>query len=206
VADLDKITDRPREYLAETGVPLLVGGVFFCFFGSSDLIQQVLPKGFIAQEIPGWIAICCAGAALLGARALKRRMVFPRGGYVEPRLNPTVRFISAATVVALVALAIFAMAWPGRLPHMESRLVEPGLAIFGGILCLASGWKTKSKSAMWFGVYLVGLAPLLRMPERGIERMAWLEVGGGAPLAVAGAIRLRRFLKANPRPMETTNE
>jgi hypothetical protein len=103
----------------------------------------------------------------------------------------------------VILIAIFG---PMRLPPMESRLIEPGLAVFGGVLLLAPGWPQKSTSRMWLGVYLLGLAPLLWLPERGIERMAWLQVGMGAPQAIAGAIRLRSFLKANPRLMETTNE
>jgi hypothetical protein len=208
VADIDKVIRRPSEYLAETGVPQLLGGAVFFFFGSSVLIQHVLPKGFMDEEILGWISICCAGAALLGARTLKRRIVFPRGGYVEPRSHPAVRFTSVAVFAAGTALAIFAIAWPGRLPRlplMHSRFTEPGFAIAFAIMCLAAGWQQKSTSRMVFGFYLVGLAPLLWLPERGIERQAWLEVGVGAPLVVAGAIRLRSFLKANPRPLETTN-
>ena len=208
MSDIDKITGRPGQYLAETGVPLLAGGVIFVLLGGSVLIQRALPRGFIAQEAPGFIAFCCAGGALLGAKALKRRIVFPRGGYVEPRASPAFRFMRAASVAAVALVGIFAMAWPGRLPHMESRVLEPGFAIAFAIICLASGWQQKSKSMMGFGAYLVGLAPLLwMMPGSDYERLSWLEVGVGAPLAVAGAIRLRSFLKANPKPVETaTNE
>ena len=154
------------------------------------------------HEILGWAANGCAGAALLGAWALKRRIVFPRGGYVEPRGSPAVKFALVAFIAAVILIAIFG---PMRLPPMESRFVEPGFAAGLAVMCLVSGWKGKSTSLFWFGVYLVGLALLLWFPERAIERNAWLEVGGGAPLAVAGAIRLRNFLKANPRPVETTN-
>jgi hypothetical protein len=203
VTDIDKITSRPSEYLAETGVPQFVGGAGIFLLGSGVLIQHVLPKGFMA-EIPEWIAICCAGAALLGARALMQRIVYPRGGYVEPRARPVVMFINVVYGAVLTALAIFPIAWPGRLPH--ERLVEPGFAIVFAIECLVYGWKRKSTSMMWFGVYLAAIAPMLWIPERCDERFAWLEVAAGPPLAVIGAIRLRRFIKANPRPVETTNE
>jgi hypothetical protein len=207
VTNVDKITGRPSQYLADTGVPLLAGGLIFALLGSSVLIQQVLPKGFIAQETPRWIAICCAGAVLLGARAVKQRIVFPRGGYVQPLPHPALRFMRVASFAAVVAVAIFAMTWPGRLPHAESRLIEPGFAMAFAIICMATGWQQKSRSIMGFGAYLVGLAPLLWILESGYERGSWFEVGVGAPLAVAGEIRLRSFLKANPKPVETaTNE
>lgn len=203
MTDIDKITSRPNEYLAETGVPQLLGGAVFFFFGSSVLIQHVLPKGSMDEEILMWISICCAGAALLGARALKRRIVFPRGGYVEPRPHPAVKFAMVAFVAAVILIAIFG---PMRLPYRGSRSREPGFAIAFAVICLAAGWQQKNTSRMVFGFYLAGLAPLLWIPESSNERFAWLEVGIGAPAAVAGAIRLRRFLKVNPRLVETTNE
>ena len=76
MADADKIATRPRQYLDETGVPLLTGGVIFVLLGGSVLIQQALPSGFVAQESPKWIAICCVGAALWGEKRLKQRAVF----------------------------------------------------------------------------------------------------------------------------------
>ena len=164
MADIDKITSRPSEYLAESGVPQLVGGAVFLILGSSSLIEHALPNRFVLQEILGWIATCCAAAALLCARSLKQRIVFPRGGYVEPRLSPAFRFIRITSLAAILLLAIFEMAWPGRLPRLpllESRLAEPGLAVFGGIVFLASGWQQKSMPVMGFGAYLAGLAPLL---------------------------------------------
>lgn len=206
MADIDKITSRPNEYLAETGVPQLMGGAIFFLLGSSGLVEQVLPKGFIAQEILKWIAICCCCGVLLGTRALKQRIVFPRGGYVELWPRPSVKVAIVAFVAGLAVIAITPLGWLGHQPHMESRFEEPGFAIVAAIMCLVSGWKTKNTSMMGFGVYLAVIAPLLWIPEHERERSAWLEVGVGAPLAVAGAIRLRRFLKANPRPMDTTNE
>ena len=108
-----------------------------------------------------------------------------------------------AFVAALILILIFG---PMRLPYMGSRFREPGLAIAFAVKCLAAGRQQKSTSRMVFGFYLAGLAPLLWIPESSNERFAWLEVGLGAPAAVAGAIRPGNFLKANPRRLETTNE
>jgi hypothetical protein len=153
------------------------------------------------------IALCCAGAVLWGARNLKQCIVFPRGGYVEPRPRPALRFSFAATIALAAALGILAIAWPGHQPHLESRLIAPGFAIAFAILSLAAGWKQKSTSMMWFGVYLVGVAQLLWwIPGSNYARMSWLQVIVGASLAMAGAVRLRSFLRANPRTVEPTNE
>ncbi len=44
MADLDAIAQRPAEYLAETGVHQLGGGLIFFFLGSSILTQRLLPR------------------------------------------------------------------------------------------------------------------------------------------------------------------
>jgi hypothetical protein len=64
-------------------------------------------------------------------------------------------------------------------------------------------WKQKNAPLVWLGVYFLCLAPLLwwiPIPMNSYERMSCLEVGVGIPLAVAGAVRLPRFLKPNPKP------
>jgi hypothetical protein len=204
VADINRIASRPRRYLAETGVPQLVGGLGFLILGTSVLIQPAFPT------TGSWIGGCCAGAVLLGARVLKQRIVFPRGGYVELRTRPALLFILLSCFAAAVALPIFAIMWPESLRWvtgiMESRLIDPGFAIGFAIICLASGWREKSTLMMWFGFYLLCLAPLLWwVPVNNYERGAWLKVGVGAPLTLAGIVRLRSFLKANPRPVEMAN-
>jgi hypothetical protein len=54
--DIDKISSRSSEYLAQTGVPQLMSGVVFSLLGSVVLIRHWLPKEFLAQETPQWIA------------------------------------------------------------------------------------------------------------------------------------------------------
>jgi hypothetical protein len=204
--DIDKIASRPRVYLSETGVPQLMGGVIFVVLGTTVLIQQVLLKGPVAQLITQWMGIFCAGAVLWGARALRRRIVFPRSGYAEPRVTPGSRFSFWGPMVVTVAFGIFAIAMPGHFPHMESRLIAPGFGILFAILLVADGWRLKSALRMWFGVYFIALARLLWwMPGTSYELMAALQVGAGIPMAVFGALRLRSYLKANPMPVELVN-
>jgi hypothetical protein len=64
---IDKVIDRPREYLAGTGVPHLAAGLGFFFLGAGVLIQQLLPSEFLAQEIPRWILRSAAQAPCYGA-------------------------------------------------------------------------------------------------------------------------------------------
>jgi hypothetical protein len=204
--DLDKIASRPSVYLFETCVPQLMSGLIFVVLGTTVLIQQVLVKGPVAQLITQWMGVFCAGAVLWGARALRRRIVFPRSGYAEPRVAPVSRFLFWGSMAAIVALGIFAIALPGQLQHMDNRLFAPGFGILFAILLLATGWRQKSALMMWFGIYFIALAQLLWwMPGTNYELMSALQVGAGLPLAAFGALRLRSFLRANPMPMEPAN-
>lgn len=206
MADFDAMARRPAAYLAETGVPQLSSGLIFFFLGSSVLIQRLLPRTPLYRIAGLWIGACCAITAMLAVAAIKRRAVFPRGGYVVP-LGRTRRSLYLC-ISALIAGAIwvFVLAASGhRLDFLESRLVWPGFAITFSAICLYGGRQQKSASMICFGVYLACLAPLLWwLPVSAYEQSACLEVATGAPLAAAGAVRLRRFLRANPTPPESS--
>jgi hypothetical protein len=204
MADVDDLARRPAAYLLETGIPQLTGGLIFFFLGGSDLVQRFLPKTLLASEGPRWLAICCATAVLWGAKTLKERVVFTRGGHVELRRGWWPFVVSGLAVQGIVLVFL---GLSGRLPRLDGEMAYPGFAIVFAVIALASGWQLKSPLRTCFGAYLLGLAPLLWwLPVTNIERGAVLEVGAGAPLAVGGALILRRFLKANPRRSETGNE
>ena len=204
--DIDRIASRPRAYLSETGVPQFTAGVIFVVLGTTVLIQQELIAGPVAQLIIQWLGIFCAGAVFWAARTLRRRIVFPRSGYAEPRVTSASRFSYWGPVAAAVALAILGIALPGHLPRMESRLIAPGFGILFALLLLNAGWRKGSALTTWFGVYFIALARFLWwMPGTSYELMAALQVGAVIPLAVFGALRLRAYLKATPIPVEPVN-
>jgi hypothetical protein len=209
MADLDSIARRPAAYLAETGVPQLTSGLIFFSLGSSVLIQRLLPRTLLYTLAVPWIGICCAVAVLLATAAIKRKMVFPRGGYVvAPGRTQQSLYLFLSVLVPVAAALWFAHASPGRrFDLFESRLVWPGFAIWFAVMCLLSGRQQKSASAIYFGVYLACLAPLLWwLPATTYEQSACLQVAAGAPLAVAGAVRLTRFFRTNPMPPEPLDE
>ncbi len=70
---IDKMTSRPSEYLSETGMPQLASGLVFFLLGSAVLIQGILPKTFIAQEGPKWVAILCCLAVWLAGQIGKAK-------------------------------------------------------------------------------------------------------------------------------------
>jgi hypothetical protein len=204
--DIEKLTRRPAEYLTDTGIPQLMGGTVWFLLGSGVLIGQRLQAG-TGLLVLQWTSVCCAFAVILAARALKRRIVFPRGGYVELRPRPSFRFSFVITLSVAAGISVFAIARPRHLPSMDTHLMAPGFAIAFAAIFIVSGWKLRSRLLILFGVYLLAIAPLLeRVPGGSYTGMSWLEVGIGIPLAVAGAIKLKQFLKANPMPAEPAGE
>jgi hypothetical protein len=207
VADIEKMASRPREYLSGTGLPLLAGGLVFIILGGGVLIQRLFPRGSVAPLIMQWIGICCAGAVLWGAKALRRRIVFPRGGYVVPRVQPSSRAILLGNLVVVIGLAIFAGALPGGLHLIESRFIPPGFAICVAITLIVEGWRQKRRAMMWCSVYFAGLAALLGwMPGDTYAGMSALQLASGILMAGAGAVTLTRFLKENPILAEPKDE
>ena len=197
MAKLDEVTQRPSSYLSETGVPWLASGLVFSLLGGSSLVQQILPLEY--KLIPGWVAISCAIVVFLGAWMLKRRVVFPRGGYVQPQ-DPELRtrdLIHMALTLAgigalfLILKAVTAASW--------FELSGTAFAICFAVIIAAAGRRMKRPKMYWFAVYVICLGSLLLWLRLPYTSLAALELGMGAPIAIIGAIRLRKFLEANPR-------
>ncbi|MEP7354700.1 MAG: hypothetical protein ABI824_15840 [Acidobacteriota bacterium] len=197
--DLDKIAKRPLEYLWESGVAPLASGSTFFLLGSSDLVLRFLPKTSAAQEGVRLLAICCVIAASLAIRSVKKRLVFPRAGHVEP-----VRHYGLILLLVCIPLAL--TIWQGSMPDLNrlmanDRLIVTGFAVWFAVMSMHYGRKQGSPLLIAFGVYLLGLALLIWwLPLRATERFGLLEAGAGGPLTVYGAARLHSFLKSNPLP------
>ncbi len=207
---IDRIAERPRAYLAGTGVPQLMSGLVFFILGSFALVQSKLmqkPEHRDWALVVQYAGLCCTGAVIWGVAAIKRRMVFPRGGYVQlPGRNRQI-LVALGTGLGGAVLALILLRWPVARLYLDSRLVAPSFAIVFAIISLSSFWKEKRLSLLGFGLYLLCLAPVLWwMPGNSYERMSSLSVAVGPPLATAGAVRLRRFLRANPLRAKTSNE
>jgi len=202
MADIRKIAGRPAEYLNETGMPMLSGGLIFFFLGGAVLLRSVLPSTHLAREGTQFLGIACCAMVLWLSKRFNERLVFPRGGYVE---LPTPRRRYWSAIAASIAIVVVGLIW--RLRSLEIRFIWPGFALVFAAIALAEGIQRKNRPAIWFGVYLLCLAPVLWwIPGGNYERGSWLEVAVGLPVAAFGAIRLRNFLKANPVPVENTNE
>ena len=156
-----------------------------------------------------YAGLCCVGIVWWRLSALKRRMVFPRGGYVKPRGRNQVYLSARLLVVAgLAGYSVFTDGWPRFQVGLESPLVWPVFMIVFALIFLDTGRRQKQPLFLWFGVYMACLAPLLWLlpVKNNYARSGALMVAIGAPLAVLGTLRLRRFVRSNPMPPEPRNE
>lgn len=199
------------DYLWETGIAPLSAGSCFFMLGAADLLQRFLPQTNLAQQGIKWLAICLGFAVMWGTRSIKDRLVFSRGGYVDHKSDEW--FASVARWILLLVLPmvllplafIYVFAPDGHLPDLffDSRLIVPGFAVLFAAQTLYHG--RMRKAPLLYGIYLLCLALLIwGLPLSPTERFGLLQAGAGGPLAVFGAMRLRAFLKANPKPMDLT--
>jgi hypothetical protein len=205
MSDVDKIARRPNEYLFETGVPQFTSGLVFSLLGASTLIRSHIHLNFALDMTITLGAFALCGFAFWFARRVKQRAVFPRGGYVvvqRPRANRIA--LGIFLILSLLMLVRALMFYPP--PRMDSRLIWPGFAIAFALFCVGEGWQQKSSFMILFGIYFSLLAPLLWwLPADNYERSGAMQAAAGIPLAIFGALRLRKYLKLNT-PAEPIDE
>jgi hypothetical protein len=204
---VDEIAQRPMGYLNETGVPWLTSGLVWVLLGLSQLVWPILAARESHQNLALGVqfsGVICAVLVLWGAFKLKQRVVFPRGGYVVPRESPRVRILAMIAFSGIFLVWLFTRGGTHSL-YAGQQLWAPGFAIVFAAISAASARQGKSSLGYWFAAYLICLGAVLYQTQSGgYASMSWLQVGIGGPLAAYGAIRLRQFIGANPRPIETT--
>lgn len=195
---VDQIAARSTEYLNDAGIPSLAG-VVFVLLGLSSLIWPVLarnghPSAALGVQMAGTVL---AWLALLAILMLKRRLVFPRAGYAVPRRPPSVRAIKILALGGIVLVGLLAVG-RHRIPEISPRFAAPAFSMVFALIAVWAAWRNKSRLGFCFAAYLIGLGAVLwRTQPEALAGMSWLEISIGGPLGIHGAIRLRKFLKAN---------
>ena len=196
---------HPAWYLSRTGFLPLYTGVGLLIMGASDLALRLYPRSIaVGGGLPFLAMPCWIAAALWGWRVLRRRAL-TIGGFVEPpgswwpapagEKSAWWPFVPVAAFP--VAIALFLLMIPGHAPSVAHGLIEPGYTICVALAVLLEGYRRKGPLLIVFAAYLLCLARL-QWSLRDTPNLLVLTIGAGAPVAIAGAIRLRSVLKANP--------
>jgi hypothetical protein len=205
---LKDIERRQPKYWSMDGLPQLVTGVGWVLWGSVYLIGLSLLEGRSYRLYWG-IATGCVlfwGIAVQGAiNKLKERMTYPRVGYAQMPLSG--RIAVAVYVAALLVLG----AWSLSLMDLRIDLHGFGPFVVCGVLAFAIAvpamqpWPKHDVSWGNLLMLAVGLAMVLKVRDKALRDSAiyWTLACMGVVSIVFGALRLRRFLRENPKVAET---
>jgi hypothetical protein len=195
--ELREIDRRSSGYWNIDGLPELVMGVLWTVWGALWLIGTALPRGMAHTCF--WLVVppvlACSG--FFGnwtLRRLKERITLPRAGYARLKQPP-------AWAKAIVALAILAVVFAPvgdterTLPPLVLAVVSLGL--------LSEGGRARNGRQLVLAVISLGLGVWLWRTGAGWIGLNWAFLWLGVAAMVTGALRLRRFLRENPKVAET---
>jgi hypothetical protein len=199
---IDAISSRPAEYLNDSGVASLTSGSAFVVMGISQLIWPILahthPNSALVVQSGGTVLVMLV---LFAGMKLKQRFVFPRAGYAVPRRSP----VRVLVALGLSCVFLVLLARGGHWALVVALpSAAPGFAVVFALIAASTARQQKSNLGYWFALYLLCLGAVLWCTHPNVfAGMSWLQIGIGGPLAVYGAVRLRKFIEANPEAIET---
>lgn len=199
--ELKEIEQRTARNWNADGLPELLLGMIWTAWGGLWLIGSALPRGTAYTCF--WLVlppvVACSGFFVnRGLRRLKERISYPRAGYVRLKRPP-------AWVRALVALAgllaVSAVVLLGFLGYSESTLSALVVAAISLLLLLVAA-HARNGRLLILAVVSLGLGVWVWRTGAGWTGLNWAFLWLGAAALLTGALRLRRFLRENPKVAE----
>jgi hypothetical protein len=208
--DLKEIERRPSMYWSMDGLPHLATGIGWLVWGGLYLIGLSLLDG---RSYRAYWAIVTGLVLLWGIAVqvalgkLKERMTYPRAGYAGMPIKElgVLRRLAGPLMLGVMSLSLIGL-------RVDLRTFGPFLA--GGLIALAIaepalGPASKHHLEVLYWGFLLELALWLSLLLQFRSKTAndaavyWALVCLGFIGIVFGAVRLRRFLRENPKPAET---
>ena len=199
--ELKDIERRSSSYWTIDGLPELLMGVLWMTWGGLWLIGTALPRGMAYTCF--WLvvppALACFG--IFGNRTLQRlkeRITYPRAGYVRLKKPP-------AWVVVIVVLGLslpIAAAVLGFVSDSEDSLLPLVLAVIS-LGLLGQGVHKRNGRLLILATISLGLGVWVWRTGAGWTGLSWAFLWLGIAGLALGALRLRRFLRENPKVAET---
>ncbi len=203
-SQIDDYVKRPIRYQNIDGLGELLIGVMWIVFPLLEFFNKTAASGSIWHRRITFF-VCEAAVAILALysyKVLKKRITYPRTGYVKYRQTRTRIFASrAVAVTAAVVIAIATAFALRRLEPHSSQIVGPALA--SAVWGLFYVFMTRMDAA-WRWVVLVVL--IVAPPAVATLPLGRLWLGNlpivllGLIFFVSGAITLTLYLRRNPVP------
>ncbi len=198
--DLKDIERRPLRHWNIDGLPELYMGLLWLVWGGLWIYGQSLLAGLARKIFWGVVPMLLVAATFLGGwflKKIKERITYPRAGYVQPGRQRQ-RAAWAAIVGALAVVAAFPMARSADLRALMPLLASAALsAVFA-----LTARRMQVPFFLWYAPVPLLLQAGYYWIRGSFLSLEWMFVILGALCTVGGAIRLRRFLRANPKPAD----
>ena len=198
LVDIDGVTLSAQRHWAEDGLSEIMLGLLFVFIGGGLLVKLALPRWISLDLLISALTIVGVLWLTRGFKKLKERITFPRSGYVA-LLEPT----RTRRLLTFGSFAVLGLA--SSLGLLTRVVVVPVVAAVFAMCFLWGGVQYKQTSMLWealLTLLFAGVSIRFTSLSGGAGVLA-LMVMIGTSMAIIGAVRLRGFLKANPRPQET---
>jgi hypothetical protein len=192
---ITQYTSKPARYAHLDGMDDLALGVMFLMFA------VWLPLSHGATVLWRWLAMSCAMfvvvplVAWLGTRYIRRRLVYPRSGYLEFRMRP---WALALCVVVAVAVAA-AVAW-FFFKAPSSRLSYPlVVGLVCGLPMLIGALRKGVPRLAVLGALSMAIGFALQFLEPTLLAGGeWYLLTMGSALILSGALTLWLFVRRMP--------
>jgi len=202
--NVDAVALRASQYWMEDGLVEIMLGLIMAGPSCLFLAVGAIPRGPLldVMSLGGVQALFLAIGLSIpwGFKKLKQRIAFPRRGYVALS-RPTKMF----RIFMFAIFAIFAALFRLLASRDWSRMAVPVTALVFALALILLGLQVRLPRMVWEGLLPLGFGALLYFftAVKGSKGVVTLMVMIGASLVILGALQLRSFRQANPRPEET---
>lgn len=198
--DLRELETRPVKRWNEDGLPELVMGLLWVFWGGSFIVGNALPRGPVWNTYwaftPAVLALSGV-AAVWATKKLKARLTFPRTGYVRWKEPTRAQRMIAASVALIAASTIAALIARSRTAGIEG-IAAPGLGVVLSLGFVAASLTQRAPHLLVLGGVALMLGLAFGTLNAGWDALNWMLVSVGAAAAIMGAARFRMFVARNP--------
>jgi hypothetical protein len=194
--NLNEIERRPLKHWNVDGMPELLMGLIWLLMGGSYVLG---PSHGAFRGVAPLVVLAAILWAKWFLKKLKERITYPRVGYVRPLTGMQRQawsVIAAALLVATIVL-VRARSWSGD----QRSSMAVGLILAVGFAFLA--WRQGTPHMLWYAAATPALYVCYYAARGGVLPLEWMFLLLGAICTVGGAIRLGRFLRGNPKQVET---
>lgn len=195
--DLYRVSKRPFTYWAQDGLPSLVLGLNFMLVGLVFLLGFSLPRNhfYPFAAILFWCLMSLASR--WGLMKLKRRIVFPRSGYVAFQPPSWMRHASIIAIGIVFAAVVPIMIRQSSV-HGWTLIAGPAVAFLFALTSLDSWFRYRFPDGiLWVGVNLAVGVWMFHVHAGFIDGLLWLVIATGGAWVFTGGLRLYVFLRTD---------